>query len=260
MTTRRFLAVVWLFSASSAGATELAPEDSVEPPPPPTMLAADEGAFIPAIVPAGTAREAALVRVLGGYDSTAETGVFDSEVRVRLYGPLTLDAGVTYSAATEEMRPRIGAAVQILKQEKTGVDMTLQLSYKAEGFTEPEGEIEFEAALGRRWGNWTGVVNLVYGQDWEARERDGELRLAAQTRVWKQLHVGLSAHTRVDLGSEEGAEPVARGEMDLVAGPVASYAWNRVALFAQVGYSMLLLSDDTVKSGLVAIAGAGTVF
>lgn len=234
--------------------------EDATPEAPRTVEAAVDGAFVPSFLPASTARDAAMVRAMGGYDSATEHGVFDSEARVRLFGPVTLRGGATYSPSTEKVRPRVGAAVQVLRQERHGIDGTVGVSYKAEGFTEAEGEIELELAAGRRFGRWTGVINLAYGQDPEAKERDGEIRLEAHARVAGRLHLGVATQARFDLGSDAGVEPESAGEVSLVAGPVAAYAFNSFAIFAQTGYSGLLLRDDTMKSGMVAMAGVGTAF
>lgn len=252
-------------AALLAPATVLAGE-SDESSPGSAISAAEEGVYVPTLLPAATMRQAAVVRGFGGYDSAAKAGIFDSEARVRLWGPISVRGGVSYSKAKDTVRPRVGAAVQILQQERAGVDSSLSLSYKAEGFTEPEGELELEAALGRRFGSVMAILNLVYGQDPEGNERDGEARLAAVASVAHGLTVGGAANVRIDLSPEKDAGSTVDpgedgGALDFTAGPVVGYAWNRFALTAQAGLSVLKLRDDGgTRSGLIVVGGVGTAF
>jgi len=254
---RLTLVLALLVPAEAAG---LEQEDATQHEPP-VSEATSEGSYLPGLLPASTMQQAAVVRVLGGYDSSVESGVFDSDVRVRLFGPLTLRGGATFSERNQTLRPRIGAAVQVLSQGKQGVDGTVALSYKAEGFTEPEGELELEVAVGHRWGSVLGVVNLAYGQDPEGNERDGELRLGAQAELATHLHAGLAGTLRVGLG--EGMSEAAmeeRGELDVVVGPTVAYAFHHFALFAQAGLSVVQLKDESFHSGAVVVCGVGTAF
>ncbi len=70
------------------------------------------------------------------------------------------------------------------------MDGAVAVLYKAEGFNEPEGEIELVLSAGKRLGRTMLLANLAYGQDPEARERDGEVRAAALVRVGQRAAVG----------------------------------------------------------------------
>jgi len=59
----------------------------------------------------------------------------------------------------------------LLRQDRHGLDGSLSVFYKAEGFTEGEGEIETLVALGRRFQALSVAANFVYGQDPEGNER-----------------------------------------------------------------------------------------
>ncbi len=82
--------------------------------------------------------------------------------------------------------------IQILDQWRHGVAGAgaVSVSYKGEGFSEPEGEIETVIALGRNFGRASVFANLVYGQDPEARESDGEIRLGATLALSDSLYGG----------------------------------------------------------------------
>ena len=98
---------------------------------------------------------------------------------MRVWGPFAIRGGAEYSNVRKEARPTIGGRVQLLRQERHGVDGSLSVFYRPEGFTEPEGEIETFVSLGRRFDRISVLGNLVYGQDPEGNERDGELRFAS---------------------------------------------------------------------------------
>src|SRR5204862_6169752 len=102
--------------------------------------------------------------------------VGETTAEVRLWGPIARRGGALYDAGNRRMRPNIGARVQVLRQEAHGIDGALSAFYKAEGFTEPEGEIETFVSIGRRFEAVAVAGSLVYGQDPEGNERDGEVR------------------------------------------------------------------------------------
>jgi hypothetical protein len=151
--------------------------------------------------------------------------------------------------------------VQLLSQERQGVVGAVALFYKAEGFTEAEGEIETVLSLGTRVGRTLILGNVAYGQDPEGHERDGELRAATLVRFPSGLQLGLDARARFDLGSEEAKLRAAREpKFDLDAGPVAILALGPVALAAHAGVSVIRRVDERAEGGVVALAGAGTAF
>src|SRR5262249_48243871 len=156
-------------------------------------------------------------------------------------------------------RPTVGLRVQALSQEYHFIDMGVGAFYKPEGFTEAEGEIELVLSFGRRFGRLATFANLVYGQDPEAKERDGEVRLGGLFAFTDQLQGGIDARLRLDLGEEEGGERRVKGgaEWDLVWGPTASYAVGPVALIAQAGMSVF--GTEPARLGMVALVGAAGV-
>jgi hypothetical protein len=133
-----------------------------------------------------------------------------------------------------------GLRAQALQQERAGIDLGFGAYYKPEGFTEAEGEIELVAAFGRRFGRLATFANLVYGQDLEATERDGELRLAALYSVSSSVQAGFDSRLRVDLGEgEEEHRTEGAAEYDLLVGPTASLAVGPLATILQAGLSVL---------------------
>jgi hypothetical protein len=134
--------------------------------------------------------------------------------------------------------------------------MTFGAFYRPEGFTEAEGEVEVVAAFARSFGRLGLYANLVYGQDPEASERDGEARLAGLYRLSQRFLGGIDTRLRFDLGSNEGKRRVTgEAQFDFVAGPTVMYVLGDVALIAQAGVSGVGYAQS--RWGTVALAGLG---
>jgi hypothetical protein len=145
--------------------------------------------------------------------------------------------------------------VQALTQERYGIDLGFGGFYKPEGFTELEGEVEVMVMVARRFGRLGTFANLVYGQDPEGKERDGEVRLGALYAVSVPLQVGLDARLRFDLGEEDQKTRAKEGgaEYDVVVGPTASYALGPVALIGHAGLSVY--GTAPARTGVLALLG-----
>lgn len=216
----------------------------------------EAGMFLPFTITARTDSQTGIVRVLGGYDSARRGGQFEALADITVIGPLALRVGTIYTAQPDAFRPTIGARVQALSEQRFGIDLGFGLFYRPEGFTEAEGEIEVAVLMGRRFGRLATFVNVIYGQDPEAAERDGELRIGALYSVATQLQAGLDARLRIDLGSEEGKRRAEGGaEYDVVFGPTASYALGPIAAIAHAGLSVF--GTSPARAGVSALVGLG---
>jgi hypothetical protein len=220
------------------------------------IRSAEAGMLLPFSVSPRTDSQRGIVRALGGYDSARKRGQFEAIADVTIIGPLALRVGALYGQQRDTFRPSVGLRVQALAQERFGVDLGFGAFYKPEGFTEPEGEIEVMVMVGRRFGRLGTFANVVYGQDPEGKERDGELRLGALYSVSTPLQVGLDARLRFDMGEEENEAQRAKeggAEFDVLIGPTASYAIGPVAAIAHAGLSVY--GTEPARVGVVALAG-----
>jgi hypothetical protein len=190
----------------------------------------------------------------GGYDTTRKTALFEAAAEARLWRGLSLRGGASYSASSDTLRPSFGARYQFLSESGVGIDGSLGAFYRPEGLTEPEGEIETVLSAGRHLGRTYLLGNLVYGQDPEANERDGEVRIAALRPVGSLLVLGLDGRVRFDLGSKPTK---LEAKLDAVAGPVVTVLAGPVTLTVQAGASALRLKDTT-SYGAVVLGGLGT--
>jgi hypothetical protein len=231
----------------SSDRAEMSREDA------PAAEAARAGMFLPLTDAPRTDSARAFILALGGYDGASDSDVLEGRAEVTVYGPIALRVGVLHTGEPEQLRPTVGARVQALSQRDQGIDMAIGLFYKPEGFTEGEGEIEAVLALGRRFGRLGVIGDLAYGQDPEARERDGEARLAGLYTVASYVELGVDSRLRFDLGTDEDKlEEEGGAEYDLQAGPLVSVALGTVAVGAQAGVAVLGMQSTQV--GLLALA------
>jgi len=107
---------------------------------------------------------------------------------------------------------------------------TAYLLYKAEGFSEPEGEIEAALALARSLGPVHLAGSVTYGQDADANDRDVEGAVAGRIEVVDRVFAGAMARYRDALGTT--GEALAR---DGFGGAAATLVVNRVAITAMAG-------------------------
>lgn len=219
------------------------------------VSAADAGMMLPLTISPRTDSQRGIVRAIGGYDSARERAQFEAIADVTIFGPLALRVGAQYGQQRDTFRPSVGLRIQALSQERQGVDLGFGAFYKPEGFTEAEGEIEVMVMFARRFGRIATFANVVYGQDPEGRERDGELRIGGLYAVSVPLQVGLDARLRFDLGeeNEEVRKKEGGAEFDVLVGPTASYALGPVAVIGHAGLS--IYGTEPARTGVVALLG-----
>jgi hypothetical protein len=225
-----------------------------------TAGTAARGAFLPFSQGASVEAQRAYAVGFGGYDGARRSGAFEAAAELRLWGPIALRGGAVYAGGTRTVRPSFGARVQLLSEGRHGADGAVGVFYRPEGLTEPEGEIESVLSLGRHLGATYLLANLLYGQDPEGNERDGEVRMAALRPVAARLLVGFDSRLRLDLGSQ-AAKLDQHGEarLDAVAGPAATVVVGPIALLLQGGASAVRLRETT-SYGVSFMAGAGGAF
>jgi len=225
-----------------------------------TSLTATKGAFLPFSQAASIESQRAYAVGLAGYDSAHHTGNFEAATEVRLWGPIAVRVGGVYTNGDRTLRPSYGGRIQFLRQGRQGVDAAFGVFYRPEGLTEPEGEVESVLSVGRRAGTAYLLGNLLYGQDPEGNERDGEVRLALLEPFGARFLVGLDSRLRFDLGSQ-AAKLAQHNEptMDAVAGPTILALLGPIAVSAQGGGSTLRLQGHT-SYGAFVMTGVGTAF
>jgi len=240
-------------------------DDKEEPPAPrrfdAAIRSADAGAFQP-FTAAARIEGRATMSILSGYDSAYGSAAMSLGAEVRIWGPIAIRGGAVWVPEGRTIAPTAGVRVQVLSQERFGIDLSLGAQYKPEGLTEAtgEGELEGVVAVGRRFGKLGLVGNAVFGSDFEGNDRDGEVRLASMYSFSERWRAGLDSRARFDLGSVDVAAG-RKAKVDVVAGPTASFLVGPVALVGTVGYSgVQLFGANNFSSGVIAMGGVGAAF
>jgi len=217
---------------------------------------ADGGAFTPGIARStGVGRAVAVGAMTFNGAAADNKTTLDMTGEVTVFGPFRLVLQVANIFDTA--RPGIGAGVQFLDEQKHGVSSSAYLSYKAEGFAEAEGEIEAVLSFGKHFGPLRGTLNLAYGQDPEARERDGEAAAALHLEPIRGLFAGVVGRYRDALGSG-GDKGVVR---DVIAGATATLTVGKIGVTATGGVSGIKLDTaPSMETGPVGMVSLGAVF
>jgi hypothetical protein len=137
------------------------------------------------------------------------------------------------------------------------VAATGYLLYKAEGFAEPEGELEALASFGRSFGRVRGTANFAYGQDPEGNERDGEASIGVQIEPVERVSAGVLGRYRDALGSR-GEAGVVR---DVFAGALATATIGRVGVTGLFGVSGIeTKTSGAIETGVSGVVAVGAAF
>ncbi len=249
--------VLGLSTAAQAG--EVVTDEIDVPVVDATSSATADGSFLPFTLPARVGAVPAFALASGGYDGARQGAVAETVAEVRLWGPVTVRGGATYSREARQMRPSFGARVQFLRQAAHGVDAAVGVAYKAEGFTEPEGEVETCVSVARRFAAISLLGNLAYGQDPEGNERDGEVRFAV-VHPHGRWALGVDSRARFAIGAQRGKAATTEPKFDALAGPLGTLVAGRFVLFAQAGPSAVAFAGRETRVALAFSGGLGATF
>jgi hypothetical protein len=216
------------------------------------------GQVLPYTIGARVDAQRALAWGLAGHDGSRRSAIMEATTEVRLLPFLALRGGAVYTQTDGgRARPSGGLRAQALRQAAHGVDASVAVAYRPEGFTEPEGELEAVLAVARRFGRLGAFANVAYGQDPEGHERDAEARIATLWNATTSTSVGVDARVRTALGTSPAGTTEPR--LDVAGGPLAVIAIGPVALLGQVGASALRLGGGTAV-GVLALGGVAASF
>ena len=222
---------------------------------------ANDDLFTPGLTHAAT-QGLGFATAVGSYNGAAHATTLDINGEVTLFGPVRLVLRVDNvfgSGVDGKARPGIGAAVQLLDERKHGVASSAYFSYKAEGFTEVEGELEGLVSFGKQFGAVHSTLNLAYGQDPEGVERDGELALGLHIEPIHGLFTGVVGRYRDALGSngDKGTHIL----RDALGGLSATYVIGRFGITGTAGIAGIKTTTTTaLQTGPEAALSIGSVF
>ena len=236
------LAILSLFAASPVLAEPI--DDAAPPIDARPRLEAGAGLALVGAAPAG----AGSVEMSTGWDGPRHdlTGIAGGSValipqRLYLVGGAGRDPGTTW-------RPYVGASLALTR------DLAIGAVYKAEGFAEPEGEIELRLAAGHRFGETYLLANGIYGQDADGRDRDLEAAGAIIHALGSHVLASMTSRARFALGSMRDFH----GAWDAMADLGAAVPIGRYAARAAAGVSALGTSRTSV--GPLATLSLSTYF
>ncbi len=221
---------------------------------------ANEDLFTPGLThaaAAGLGSVAATARL----SDTAHANAVDLTGEVQVWGPLRLVLRVdnAFGASGGNARPGVGGAAQFLDERKHGVAASAYVTYKAEGFTEGEGELEALVSFGKQLGAVHGTLNLAYGQDPEGNERDGEAALGLHVEPMQGLFTGVIGRFRDALGSNgDKGTGMLRDALGAVS---ATYVIGRFGVTASAGIAgVKTVNSGSMEAGAEAAFTIGSVF
>lgn len=217
---------------------------------------------LPEAVSARVSSDRATATTWAGYDGAKRAPLLTATAEARIVGRVAVVAGAGYTAdmpGSPAFRPQLGVRAQLLDQAKHGVDGGVALMVRQDLFTNEEGFFQGALAVERRQGRFRAVGNVIYGQDGEADDRVGEVRLAALVEARPGLLAGVDGRCRQDLWSTD-PNRVARNRpaFELTAGPTVSYTRGSWAVMAETGLSTV--RTTSTQSGVVALAGLASSF
>jgi hypothetical protein len=219
---------------------------------------ANEDSITPGLTHAASAGMA-IITATGTYSNPLpkDRSTMDLNGEIQLYGPLRLVLRVD-GIGGEKARPGIGGAVQFMSQKTLGVDGSAYFSYKSEGFTETEGELEGLVSFGRQMGIVHATLNLAYGQDFDGVERDGEAALGVHVEPLRGFFTGLIGRYRDALGSngDKGTGII----RDALGAASATYVVGRYGVTASAGIEGITVVNQSMRGGVEAALAVGAVF
>jgi hypothetical protein len=217
---------------------------------------ANDDSFTPGLTHSSLQGRGVMTGVVA-WNGASHSTEMDFNGEVQIWGPLRLVLRV--DNVTVKARPGIGAAVQWLDERKHGVSSSAYFSYKAEGFTEGEGELEGLVSFGKQLGAVHGTLNLAYGQDPEGVERDGEVALGLHIEPIRGLFTGVVGRFRDALGSNgDKGTGILR---DALGGVSATYVLGSFGVTGTAGIAGVeTTTSGSMQAGAAAGVSVGAVF
>jgi hypothetical protein len=225
--------------------------------------ARDPTRFLPGAIAAASGSAQAAGLGWAGYDGATHDPMLGAAAEARLGSRLVIGVGVTYAASTSlqpwAVRPSVAARLQLLDQQTHGIDAGVAVGFRQDRFVEEEGLIQVSVAGGWRSERTTLLANLGYGQDGEADDHEGEVRLAGLRRLHRGLYLGLDGHFRKLLTSTDPFLDLhGTPSLEFTAGPVAALTAGSWVLTIETGVSGV--RRGVLQTGAVVVSGVGATY
>jgi hypothetical protein len=230
--------------------------------------AADAGHLLPSVMTPAIFGGSAFATARSGYDSASRAfvarGVAEGSITRSLAVRLDFEHGPSMGP---ENRLRIGGRLQLLDQDKHGLDGAVALFYDPNEFRE-EGSIVAGLLVGGNLGRLSLFGDVLFGSDPEGDDRVLELRAAPLYRVSTNFHVGVDGRGRLNLSSDEKRNGTQTRDWEVQVLPTASVELGSFALVAEAGLSAERTTGpfgapnevSETRAGVLAMAGAAGAF
>ena len=236
-----------------------AAQDRLEAKAPNAPSAVEQGAFLPLSTAAQHTARRASVKFLSGYDSASSSAQFRGEAEATLVGPLGLRVGASYDGVGQSGRPFIGGFVDVLDQQRYGINLALHGRFESNSFNAVPGVVA-GFALSRRFEHTLLVANAEYGNGLQGNERNAAAGLAALQQVAEHFRLGVDSRFQIDL-ERDLDEPKDEPDWRVVGGPLLLANAGPFAASLGGGFSALRYRlADTTHQGVIAYAGLGAAF
>ncbi|HEY5284638.1 MAG TPA: hypothetical protein VIM14_17735 [Polyangia bacterium] len=196
-----------------------------------------------------------------GYDGATKNPVASATAEAWVVPRLSFTVGFGSTTQPGEVRLRAqgGVRVMLLDQHRFGVNAVAGFLYRQDRFANEEGMLEWSALFSRRFGATLAMANLVYAQDGEGDDREGELRVVGLHDFGTHLHLGLDGRVRTSLGSSdphraEHSNPT----LEFSAGPLLACSMGRFSLVSEAGISGQKV--DRLRTGALVLGGLAAAF
>jgi hypothetical protein len=196
-----------------------------------------------------------------GYNSATNAPVFTSTAEAWIVPRFSLVAGfgTTPQPGATSVRAQGGARVFVLDQQRHGVNAGIAFLYRQDRFANEDGMLEWSAMVSRRFGATLALANLVYAQDGEGDDREGEIRLIGMHDLGSGLHLGLDNRVRRSLGSSDPHRSQhSNPTLEFNAGPLLAYTMGRWSLMSEAGISGQKV--DRLRTGMLVLGGVGASY
>jgi hypothetical protein len=156
--------------------------------------------------------------------------------------------------ADGKFAPNASIAYRIVGSLEDGWALAAMGTYKAEGFAEVEGEVEFGALFSILRDRWHFDLNAVAGGGFEESEEfDAEAKLRVGYDVADWFRLGVDGRGRYRL---RGVRDLAGGRKgDFIGGPQATATWSQFYASMLAGASTVDISSGVGAAGWLTVGG-----
>jgi hypothetical protein len=186
----------------------------------------------------------------GGWDGGVQRAVVSATAEATVYPRASIVVNTSIGETSSNPRPSVGAAYQLI-DPRSGVNgARVSLTYKPEGFTEPDGEFESVLVLSRRIAGNALRAMVAYGRDAEGKESDVEVGTSLVHRIASSFIVGGTARYRRGIAIKVG-EP----RWDTIGGAIGGVVRGRARFEVLVGADAVTYT--VMQTGIVGLMSVG---